>query len=83
MPSRRFWNAGRILTLAAMALMMAPSAAPARVCDSDHDRMPDRWERANGLRVKTKDARRDADRDSLSNIGEYRSGTRPRSPEGP
>jgi len=43
--------------------------------------MPDRWERTNGLRVKAKDARRDLDRDRLSNLGEYRSRTNPRSPD--
>ena len=49
--------------------------------DTDHDRMPDRWERANGLRVKAKDARRDLDRDRLSNLGEYRSAPTRRSPD--
>ena len=55
MPSRRFWTgrAGRIAALAGMALVMAPVAAPARMRDTDRDRMPDRWERANGLRVKS------------------------------
>lgn len=34
--------------------------------------MPDRWERAHGLRVGANDARRDPDHDGLSNYYEYR-----------
>ena len=74
-------RAGRIAALAGMALVIAPVATPARMRDTDRDRMPDRWEHANGLRVKSKDARRDADGDTLSNLGEYRSGTKPRNPD--
>jgi mannan endo-1,4-beta-mannosidase len=83
MSSSRFCKCqvGRIVALAGMALVMTPVAAPARARDSDRDRMPDRWERAHGLRVKHKDARRDPDHDALSNLGEYRSRTDPRKPD--
>jgi len=40
--------------------------------DADHDRMPDRWERSHGLNPRRNDARRDPDRDGLSNLREYR-----------
>ncbi|UQU62461.1 Midasin [Couchioplanes caeruleus] len=49
-------------------------AAPA-VRDSDHDGMPDRWEKANGLNARRNDARADRDRDGLRNLAEYRAGT--------
>ena len=47
--------------------------------DRDGDGMPNRWETSNGLRVTQNDAARDADRDSLSNLREYRLRTNPRS----
>jgi hypothetical protein len=43
--------------------------------------MPDRWERAHGLQVGARDARKDADHDGLSNLGEYRARTRPEDPD--
>ena len=39
--------------------------------DSDHDRIPDCWERRNGLRVGSKDGHTDKDRDSLTARQEY------------
>jgi hypothetical protein len=45
---------------------------------SDHDGMPDRWEKRHHLNVRVNDGARDADHDGLSNYGEYRSHTDPR-----
>jgi mannan endo-1,4-beta-mannosidase len=67
-----------VIVALASALVVAPGGAPARTRDRDHDRMPDRWERAQGLRVGAKDGRADPDRDGLSNLGEYRSRTKPK-----
>jgi hypothetical protein len=50
---------------------------PSRVRDSDGDKMPDRWESANGLNPHKANARKDADRDGLKNLGEFRDGTDP------
>lgn len=58
------------------ALLALPGGAFAS--DRDHDRMPDRWERAHQLKVGVKDGRRDPDRDGLTNRAEYRSQTDPR-----
>jgi hypothetical protein len=63
-----------VVTFAMLAL---PGAALAKKRDRDHDRMPDRWERAHHLSTKKKNAKRDPDRDGLSNLGEFRSKTRP------
>lgn len=54
-----------------------PATALGSTVDRDHDRLPDRWEKRHGLSVKVKDARIDADRDGLSALGEFRSGTDP------
>ena len=67
-----------VIVAFASALVVVPGGAPARTRDRDHDRMPDRWERAQGLRVGAKDGRADPDRDGLSNLGEYRSRTKPK-----
>ncbi len=46
--------------------------------DTDHDGLPDGWEMAHGLNANDPaDARRDADGDGLSNLGEFTSGTNP------
>jgi hypothetical protein len=59
---------------AAIALCATPALARKR----DHDRLPDRWERKFHLDTKRNDAKRDRDRDGLSNYREYRSHTNPR-----
>jgi hypothetical protein len=66
-----------IAALAALGLLAAPSGALAKPKDRDHDRMPDRWERANHLNPRAKDAKADPDRDGLSNLSEFRSRTDP------
>lgn len=49
--------------------------------DSDMDGMPDGWEVANGLNPLSElDADTDADGDSLSNLGEFRTGFDPNDP---
>ena len=64
------------LVVAALALC-APAAIAAGT-DRNKDRIPDRWEKANGLSLKSNQARKDPDRDRLNNLAEYRSGTNPR-----
>jgi len=59
-----------LATIAAAALMSS-GPATARSNDADGDGMPNRWERANGLRVHHADGARDADKDQLSNLKEY------------
>lgn len=50
--------------------------------DFDGDLMPDVWEEANNFnREDASDAALDADNDSLSNLGEYLTGTGPNDPE--
>jgi hypothetical protein len=60
----------------AIAMLAVPGAAMAK--DRDHDKMPDKWEKAHGLSVHKKNAKGDPDRDGLSNRGEFRSSTDPR-----
>ncbi|MEA2472509.1 MAG: hypothetical protein QOE06_424, partial [Thermoleophilaceae bacterium] len=67
-------------TLAAAAALLTlafPAAAAAKGGDRDHDKMPDRWERAHKLNPKKNDAAKDLDRDGLRNLAEYRAKTDP------
>src|SRR4051794_35449260 len=61
-----------------MAALGVVSSASAKSRDRNHDRLPDRWERAHHLSLKVKQAKRDQDRDGLNNRGEFRARTNPR-----
>src|SRR5436190_1313615 len=67
------------LTTAAIAgaLLVIPAAALAKGRDRDHDRMADKWEKRHHLNVHANDARKDPDRDGLSNLSEFRHHTDP------
>src|SRR5215217_8695086 len=68
-----------LITVAiAAALLVVPAGALAKSRDRDHDRMPDKWEKKHHLNVHAKDARKDPDRDHLSNLSEFRHHTDPR-----
>ncbi|MFN8113611.1 MAG: hypothetical protein U0R51_10475 [Solirubrobacterales bacterium] len=73
MPRLRYLLAGA----AALAFaLLAPAAASAK--DRNHDKIPDRWERAHGLSLKVNQAKRDQDRDSLVNRREWKAAMDPR-----
>lgn len=67
-----------IIALALVAALGVVSSASAKSRDRNHDRLPDRWERAHHLSLKAKQAKRDQDRDGLNNRGEFRAKTDPR-----
>jgi hypothetical protein len=64
------------LTLAVAASLMLAGGAFAR--DRNHDRIPDRWEKAHHLSLHHKQGRRDQDHDGLKNRGEFRAHLNPR-----
>jgi len=64
--------------MAATALAL-PATAAAR--DRNHDRIPDRWERAHHLSLGVNQAPRDQDRDGLNNLSEWKDHTNPRKPD--
>jgi hypothetical protein len=73
----------RTLLLAAAALAALLAFAPGAMAhgwrgDRNHDRIPDRWERANHLSLKVNQARRDQDHDGLRNRAEFLAGDNPR-----
>jgi hypothetical protein len=67
-----------IIAMALVAVLGIASSASARSRDRNHDRIPDRWERAHHLSLKVNQARKDQDRDGLNNRGEFRAQTDPR-----
>jgi hypothetical protein len=67
-----------IIALALVAALGVVSSASAKSRDRNHDRLPDRWERAHHLSLKVKQAKRDQDKDGLNNRGEFRAKTDPR-----
>jgi hypothetical protein len=66
-----------VVAIFAFALLALPSAALAK--DSDHDGMPNGWEKAHGLNPNKANAKRDPDHDGLTNIQEFRHKTDPKS----
>jgi hypothetical protein len=69
-------------TLVAIALAGAATVVPAASAsakDVNHDRIPDRWERAYHLSLKVDQAKRDQDHDGLKNRSEWLDHTSPRS----
>jgi hypothetical protein len=71
----------RIATAAATTLAVTASLGLASVAsaqDRNHDRLPDRWERAHHLSLRVNQARRDQDHDGLNNRGEFRAHMNPR-----
>jgi hypothetical protein len=68
---------GLIAAAIAASLLVLPAGALAKGRDRDHDRMPDKWEKKHHLNPHAKDARRDPDRDGLSNLSEFRHHTDP------
>ncbi len=77
---RRAKQASGIVSLATVAgLLLAGPAQAAGHRDTDHDGMPDRWERSHHLNWKVANARKDADHDGLSNLKEYTLRLNPRS----
>jgi hypothetical protein len=67
-----------IIALALVAALGVVSSASAKSRDRNHDRLPDRWERAHHLSLKVKQAKRDQDHDGLNNRGEFRAKMNPR-----
>jgi hypothetical protein len=63
-----------VLALAASLLLATAASAH----DRNHDRIPDRWERAHHLSLRVNQARRDQDHDGLNNRGEFRAHMNPR-----
>ncbi len=64
------------MALGAVAIFALPATAGAK--DRNHDHIPDRWEKRHHLSLKVNQARRDQDRDHLSNRAEFRAGDNPR-----
>jgi hypothetical protein len=64
------------MALGALALLAMPGLAAAK--DSNHDRIPDRWEHRHHLSLNVNQAGRDQDGDHLRNRGEFEAGDNPR-----
>ena len=61
-----------VFLLALVGALFMSTAAVASARDHNHDRIPDRWEKRHGLKLKFKQTRRDQDRDGLKNLAEFR-----------
>ena len=64
------------MALCVVASLMLAGGALAR--DRNHDRIPDKWEKAHHLSLKHKQGRRDQDHDGLRNRAEFKSRLDPR-----
>lgn len=58
--------------------LSAAGTAQAAPRDSDHDGMPNSFEKRYHLKVHGSDAAKDKDKDGLGNLSEYQAGTNPR-----
>lgn len=67
-----------LTTAAAVAVALLGLPAAAHAADRNHDRLPDRWERAHHLSLKVDQRLKDQDRDGLVNLAEYADHTNPR-----
>ena len=65
-----------VAALVGVLAIALPGTASAR--DRNHDKIPDKWERAHHLSLHKNQARRDQDRDKLKNRQEFKAGTNPR-----
>jgi len=61
-----------------LALAAVPATAAAKSADANHNGIPDKWEKAHHLSVKSNQANKDTDHDGLSNRQEFKDGTDPR-----
>lgn len=66
-----------VLLIAMYCLTVLVSPAKAAGRDSDHDGMPNRWERTHGLNPNKPNANANPDHDGLVNVGEYTFDTDP------
>ena len=66
-----------LIAVGALALALVAPAAAQAATDRNHDRIPDRWERAHHLSLRVDQSRRDQDHDGLRNRGEYLDHTDP------
>lgn len=67
-----------LLLASAVIALGAPGTAMAAGRDSDHDGMPNRFEKRYHLKANADDSAKDKDRDGLSNLAEYQAKTNPR-----
>jgi hypothetical protein len=67
-----------IITAGTLLVALALPAAAQAATDRNHDRIPDRWERAHHLTLRVNQAKRDQDHDGLVNRSEYLYHTNPR-----
>lgn len=69
--------AATVMLFVFYSLALIPGSAMAGGRDSDGDGMPNRWETAHGLNPHKANGGKDADKDSLKNVGEYKWQTDP------
>jgi hypothetical protein len=61
-----------------LALFVSPAQAATKKADSDHDGIPNHWEKIHGLNPnKAADAAFNPDHDGLKNLAEFQNGTDP------